>query len=216
MNLQTYETGGPFNCSDYVPTTNQAMDVCEFPRESFSFCTGDGNEWWLFWCPIACHHSNCTEYWITEPPTPTPIITTIFESTEIPSDTPTISPSIPPTQMTIISTFNVSNNNEEETTETDIDAPVIDNDGDDNDRTLILILILVLLACIAVAAFLLWICVNLVKLQKEHNYLSFNTLAAMTSRTPDYYTHPGGAPSTPDYYRTNIQHNSHRDPFQRG
>ena len=85
--------------------------------------------------------------------------------------------------------------------------------GNKNDMTLVLLLLAVLLLCIFAAAALLWICTNIVKLQSERNYMLYGS--TMSARTPDFFSHAGAAPSTPDYYRTDKNTgNIRRDVFQ--
>lgn len=189
-----------------MPSTNTAVDVCQYPRESPSFCADD---WFQYFCPISCKHINCTEIWATFPPTPLPtLMTTTFQSTEI-STSPTIQ-IIDTTSSTMDSIDTDIDTTKAILITTDIKAPINGTDRNTTDMSLILILLAVLLACIFFAAILLWICMNIVRLQKDKNNMRYNTMAAMatSSRTPDYI-HAGYAPSTPDYCRTDIHHHKH-------
>eukprot|EP01083_Nonionella_stella_P147983 467744_1 len=203
-----------FNCSDYHSSGN-GVDVCQFPRETPSFCA-DPDGWFEYFCPITCHHPNCTQYWITANPTPSPtIMTTVFESTEL--DVTTDKPSIAHTVSTMdeISTSqSITSVTKDDNNNNIIQIPITHKP---NDMSLILILLAVLLLCILMASVLLWICVNIVRLQKDKNYISYNSVAAMYTRTPDFYTHAGCAPSTPDYYTTELHPQQvRRGAFQRG
>eukprot|EP01084_Bolivina_argentea_P126407 223828_1 len=129
-------------------------------------------------------------------------MTTVFESTEL--DVTTDKPSIAHTVSTMdeISTSqSITSVTKDDNNNNIIQIPITHKP---NDMSLILILLAVLLLCILMASVLLWICVNIVRLQKDKNYISYNSVAAMYTRTPDFYTHAGCAPSTPDYYTTEL------------
>ena len=121
---------------------------------------------------------------------------------------PTMNPTDTDTTESILSS--AASTDSSTTMASDIKAPIDGNDRNTTDMSLILILLAVLLSCIFVAAILLWICMNIVRLQKDKIAMRYNAMAAMatSSRTPDYI-HGGYAPSTPDYCRTDIHHHKH-------
>lgn len=99
------------------------------------------------------------------------------------------------------------------------EIPIQNTTKSERDMTLVLILLAMLLLCIFMGSLLLWICVNVVKLQRESNQSSYSILMPtnlneMDPRTPDYFAH-AKAPSSPSYYRSEIDHSKHKD-FQRG